>query len=152
MFEGKELKDVFVFKKIYLTGESFMVDPGKNSGESMVESSLEFGITIGIKEENINTIAYKINTTYNQKIKEDIELGGRTYSKLDAEYISVFEISEETYAIEFKTLLDSKTEENSKNLSKISDFIIDNVYPYIKDHIEYIYKKADISIEIPLKF
>lgn len=154
MFEGKEVKDVFNFKEIYLTNESFATNPNANNGESTLKSLLEMDIAIGFREDNFNAVAYKINTKVIQKIKEDDdcdEIDKNTTSKLDVEYLSIFEISEENYAIEFRELLNNVTEESKEKIHKISDSIIDSVYPYIKDHIEYVYKKAGISIKIPLK-
>lgn len=154
MFKGEALKEIFVFKDIHLTKESFISNIDVVDKEANLSNSLEFKISIGVQEENFNVVAYKINTIFKQEV-EDASIGDKLdkgiVSKLDVEYVSLFEISNDNYAKIFRELLNDDTDESREKIGNILEYVIDSVYPYIRVHIEYIYKKADILIEIPLK-
>lgn len=154
MIKDKALQEIISLKKLKLVREVFNINESKDfrTGDN-VHNALQIEVSIGLDDEDNTIIAYKVESKLIQSTDEinDIHNAVNYISKLEFDYIAFFNL-DASYVDEFwKIFKDMNQEENKSEIKRINDYMIDSIYPYLKEHIESVYKKALISIEVPLK-
>lgn len=152
---NKPLEEVINFKGISLINDKFVTNRQYiNTDETAVdiENNLQIKTSFGSNKEDDSIIALKVITTFIQRIKKDdeVENEARLISELNFEYMCLFDIEEGYAELFWKVLKERESNKNQKH-NKALRYMIESIYPYIKEHIEGIYKKANMPITVPLK-
>ena len=137
--------------KIELENVELLQDSFKNNKQAFTNEeeihnnltrTFKLGIAKNEEDENDERLVFKYDAIFEQKDEE----GEKVFSKSTVQYLFFFtDINGET----IKKLKSSNITEDDKTelvlyLNKLS-------YPYIKEHIESKYKKANIAVKLPFE-
>lgn len=155
MVKDKSLHELINLKRLKLIREVFEINESRDfrtGDEIEVYNALQIEVSIGSDGDDNTIIAYKVKTIIMQsteKIK-NFDDDANYISKLEFDYIAFFNL-DPSYVDEFWNILEKREQERKSEAEAIANYMINSIYPYLKEHIENVYKKALISIEIPLK-
>lgn len=123
----------------YLENEQFTANRIELN-DSNIENMINLISGVGFDKNDDDVFALKVNTKICQKLEnQDIEI-----SKLNFTYVFIFK-SDESIVKDIKEYNKSK-----EKMTSFTNNMVSIVYPYIKEHIESIYNKANLPINVPL--
>ncbi|WP_443660926.1 hypothetical protein [Clostridium algidicarnis] len=104
------------------------------------EITVEMGLdmAIGINKDDNKDIAYKTKFSLHQKLDNNEEV----LSELHVEYLFSFYCE--------KLVLKNYSEINPEIYEELSSTLLNISYPYLREHVESVLKKGNLSIEMPL--
>ena len=142
---GNKMEFNLELLEMQLINNQFQILAEPFSQINNVRNNIEIGINLGFAtdEEDSNNVnlAVKYSVKFEQKDKET----EKTVSYDNFEYIFIFEDKDK--CLIDKISIDDITKDDNENLGNTLRTI---AYPYIKEHIESQYKKANLEIKLPL--
>lgn len=145
------IENLIDLKDMFLIGEFFDVNIKREFKELEEKENIEVGNHIQISSEIGNDkgkkdkLIYKIGFNIIQAYEDiNTEKNRDDYiSKLEIKYICVFQMHEDC--------IDQCMEIKNNKSNDLAMYMLNVIYPYMKEHIENIYKKASVPIKLPLK-